>query len=154
MKFTLLLLRSGAHPKVPRVDKQTFFTIIHSEYEMRVAIKESGVVHALVMNQVLTMGEEQKIVEHLTKVKEILEEFSSIMPEDIPEGLPPIRDIPHHIDLIPGASLPNLPHYRMNMKESEILKEKVYRRTITEEAYPGEHKPMCSSSTTNAKEGW
>ena len=54
------------------------------------------------------------------EVKEILKEFWSILPEDLPEGLLLIRDIQHHIDLILGSSLPNLPHYRMNPKESEI----------------------------------
>ena len=107
------------------MDKQTFFTITHSEHEMGAAIKESRVVHALVVKQVLTAEEEMNPIEHPVEVKEIIEEFNSIMPEDLPKGLLPIRDIQHHIDLIPGASLPNLPHYRMNPKESEILKEKV-----------------------------
>ena len=78
VKFTLLPLRSGAHPKEPKVDKRTFFTITHSEHEMGVAINESRVVYALVVKQVLTMREEKKLVEHPAEVKEILEEFSSI----------------------------------------------------------------------------
>ena len=91
--FTLLPLRSGAHPKVPKVAKQTFFIITHSEHEMGATIKESKVVRALVVKQVLTMVEEKKLIEYPTEVKEILEEFNSILPEDLLEMLPPMRDI-------------------------------------------------------------
>ena len=103
----------------------TFFTIIHLEQEMGAAVKESRVVHALIVKQVLTVWEEQKSLEHPAAVKALLEEFQRVMPEELPDGLPPIRDIQHHIDLILSASLPNLPHYKMSPKESEILKEKV-----------------------------
>ena len=93
VKFTLLPLRSRARPKVPKVDKRIFFTTTHLDHEMGAAIKESRVVHALVVKQVLTTEEEKKPVEHSIEVKEILEEFSSILPEDLPEGLPLMTDI-------------------------------------------------------------
>ena len=47
------------------------------------------------------------------------------MPEEIPHGLPPMKDIRHQIDLISGSIFPNKPFYRMSPNEHEELKRQV-----------------------------
>ena len=47
------------------------------------------------------------------------------MVDELPNSLPPIRSISHHIDLIPGESLPNKAMYRLTPRENEEVKNQV-----------------------------
>jgi phage tail protein X len=42
-----------------------------------------------------------------------LEEFVDVFPKVLLEELPPLHDIQHQIDSVPGYSLANQPHYRI-----------------------------------------
>ena len=50
-----------------------------------------------------------------------MQEFDDVFPEDIPNGLPPLRGIEHQIDLVPGVSIPKGPAYKSNPEEMKKL---------------------------------
>ncbi|XP_078433679.1 uncharacterized protein LOC144704971 [Wolffia australiana] len=55
------------------------------------------------------------------EVSWLVAEFADVFPAELPCELPPLRNIQHAIDFVPGASLPNLPHYRMDPVKYEEL---------------------------------
>jgi hypothetical protein len=59
------------------------------------------------------------------EIWELLENCVDIVVDELPHSLPPIRSISHHIDLIPGASLPNKEYYRLTPRENEEVKNQV-----------------------------
>ena len=59
----------------------------------------------------------------LGHIKPIFEEFSDVLPKDLPVSL--MKDTQHAVDLVSGTTLSNLPHYRMNLVEHAELKGQV-----------------------------
>ena len=83
---------------------------------------ETGMCLALVAKEVPS---DSLIVDVPLEVKNLLDDFVDMIPDELPSELPPLRDIQHAIDLVPGSQLPNLPHYRMNPKERDELNRQV-----------------------------
>ena len=72
----------------------------------------------------------------------LIHEFKDVFPEDLPPGLPPLRGIEHHIDLLPGAALPNKPAYRCNPMETKELQRQV--QELIDRGYIQESMSPCS----------
>ena len=60
-----------------------------------------------------------------SSIVSLLQEFEDVFLEEVPSGLPPIRGIEHHIDLISRVSLPNQPTYRSNPEETKEFQRQV-----------------------------
>ena len=57
------------------------------------------------------------------EVQDMLSEFGYIIVDSLPNELPPIRKISHHMDFIPRVSLPNKDADRMTPQENEEIRK-------------------------------
>jgi hypothetical protein len=51
------------------------------------------------------------------EIRELLDNFADIVVDELCNSLPPVGSINHHIDLIPGASLPNKATYSRHLEK-------------------------------------
>lgn len=61
----------------------------------------------------------------LLELEDIMAEYGDVFLEELPNELLLMRHIQHVIDLVPGATLPNLPHYHMEPTRYEELYHQV-----------------------------
>jgi len=76
------------------------------------------------------------------EVTPMIEEFSDVFVEDLPNKLPLMRDIQQAIDLVSGSSLPNLPHCPMNPTEHAELKRQVDK--LVDKSFIRERMSSCA----------
>ena len=118
------------HPKEPKdnvrrgtsslKEKKTGLNLIGAK-EIEQDIQEGAPIWVVAAKEV----KDHTPIEHPPEVVQLLEEYKDVFPEDLPDSLPPLRDIQHVIDLVPGATLPNLPHYRMNPAEHQEMQKQI-----------------------------
>ena len=53
----------------------------------------------------------------------LLEEYRDVMPPELPKKLPPRRVVDHKIELVPGATPPSQPPYRMSPRDLGELRK-------------------------------
>ncbi|XP_060177890.1 uncharacterized protein LOC132607829 [Lycium barbarum] len=60
-----------------------------------------------------------------SSMSSLLQEYEALFPEEMPDGLPPLRGIEHQIDFVSGSQIPKKPAYRSNPEETKELQRQV-----------------------------
>ncbi|XP_074265839.1 uncharacterized protein LOC141588290 [Silene latifolia] len=59
------------------------------------------------------------------EIEPLIQKFRDVFPKELPSGLPPLRGIEHHIDLVPGSVLPNRPSYKSDQVATKELQHQI-----------------------------
>lgn len=118
-------LKRNSQPKAQKARGNAFLTITQYLLKIETDLNKTKKIHVLIVKSLFLSEEANKAVKVPEAVKPLLQEFQKVIPDELPDELPPIHDIPHQFDLIIRDSLSNLTHYKMRPKEREILREKI-----------------------------
>ena len=99
--------------------------LVARTHDVRKAIKGGSVCFLLINTNHSSIISSTLVADLPPSIADLLEEFKDMLPDDMPEGLPPIRGIEHQIDFVPGSAIPNRPAYRANPEETKELQRQV-----------------------------
>ncbi|XP_027103064.1 uncharacterized protein [Coffea arabica] len=92
--------------------------------EIRNLLLSKQVVYVLYCKEVILLSHET-LHDLPLDISSLLQEFENVFPDEISNGLPPLRGIEHQIDFILGTSLPNRPAYKMDPEETNEIQRQV-----------------------------
>ena len=75
--------------------------------------------------------------------RQISEEFSDCIRDELPYGLPPERNVEHKIELIPGAEPVNRPPYRLSFTEEAEVRRQLEEYLKLGRFNPVSHLLLC-----------
>ena len=96
------------------------------EGQKRIMNKETGPVKNIISVQ----ERERQVLEgvpvgHRESLGKLIQEYHDLFPEKLPKGVPPKREVQHHIDVEPGGKPPYRPSYRLGPAEQDELEEQI-----------------------------
>jgi hypothetical protein len=130
-KNTYTLEKNGrTHMLLPIKDKEvkpevSNTVLLMSGKELLKEVKKKEDTQFIVVRKPIIVLTSTRVDDLPEEIPKLLEEFADIEVDELPCSLSPIKSISHHIDLIPGASLPNKAVYRLTLQENEEVKRQV-----------------------------
>nr|XP_019703702.1 uncharacterized protein LOC109505452 [Elaeis guineensis] len=100
VKYTLTSKKSN-QPEASKAEGKTLVTLTQSLREMEEEVKESGEIYVLVVKDIVYTKESSAVIPEV--VRPVLEEFSDILPKELPDGLPPMLD--DMLDQLSGSNV-------------------------------------------------
>ena len=85
-----------------------------------------GMKHEHMYFYIILKDSKEEVEEVPTKVADMLGEFFDIVSDNVPDGLPPMRNVNHHMDLVLGSIFPKNVAHGMILVESEDLNRQIH----------------------------
>jgi hypothetical protein len=104
--------------------KEEFSTniLLMSGKELLKEVKKEQEMQFVVMRKTRVILTSTSMDNFPEEVQELFDNFTDIVVDDVPNSLPPIRSVIHHIDLIPREILSKKEEYRLTPRENEEVK--------------------------------
>eukprot|EP00253_Pinus_taeda_P030391 PITA_30391 len=120
VKHTLLPMKNDADKELPENS-----IMLVSGKELLQEVDKSKEVHFAIVGRPKVILTSTNLNDMPDEVQSVLNSYMDIIVDELPNELPPVRSISHHIDLIPGASLPNKAAYRLTPQENAEVASQV-----------------------------